>query len=195
MLPIWGCCTSKNEFNSLESIHCRAVRVIYNLPRDMPFVDVRKTANYKIAKIERALWLAERSVCMRVFKHGCDVKMFCFSRANLESIHYRAVRVIYNLSRDIPFVDVRKTANYKIAKIERALWLAERSVCMRVFKHGCDVKMFCFSRANHASWRIWKRFWVQNSTSLLYLPIPSSAETWKIFTNKLCQFFSSKLTF
>ena len=37
--------------------------------------------------------------------------------------------------------------------------------------------------------RIWKSFWVQNSTRLLHLPIPSSAETWKIFTNKLCQFF------
>ena len=33
----------------------------------------------------------------------------------------------------------------------RALWLAERSVCRRVCKHGCDVKMFYFSRANHAS--------------------------------------------
>ena len=40
---------------------------------------------------------------------------------------------------------------YKITKIVRALWLAERSVCMRVCKHGCDVKLFCFSRANHAS--------------------------------------------
>ena len=30
------------------------------------------------------------------------------------------------------------------------LWLAERSVCMRVCKHGCGVEMFCFSRANHA---------------------------------------------
>ena len=27
-LPIWGCCTNKNEFDSLESIHCRAARVI-----------------------------------------------------------------------------------------------------------------------------------------------------------------------
>ena len=45
-LPIWGCCTNKNEFNSLESIHCRAARVIYNLPRDMPSEDVRKTANW-----------------------------------------------------------------------------------------------------------------------------------------------------
>ena len=40
--------------------------------------------------------------------------------------------------------------DYKITKIVRALWLAERHVCMRVCKHGCDVKMFCFSRANHA---------------------------------------------
>ena len=54
-LPIWGSWTNKNEFNSLESIHYRAVRVIYNLPRDMLSVDVRKTANYKITKIERAL--------------------------------------------------------------------------------------------------------------------------------------------
>ena len=37
--------------------------------------------------------------------------------------------------------------------------------------------------------QISKRFRVQNSTSLLYLPIPSSAETWKIVTKKVCQFF------
>ena len=41
--------------------------------------------------------------------------------------------------------------HYKITKIVRALWLAERSVCMRVCKHGCGVKLFGFSRANHAS--------------------------------------------
>ena len=82
-------------------------------------------------------------------------------------------------------------ALYKIAKIVRALWLAERRVCMRLCKHGSDVKMFAFS-ALVTQARIWKSFWVQNSTRLLYLPIPSSAETWKIFTNKLCQFFSPK---
>ena len=43
-LPIWGCCTNKNEFNSLKSIHCRTARVIYNLPRDMPSEDIRKNA-------------------------------------------------------------------------------------------------------------------------------------------------------
>ena len=36
------------------------------------------------------------------------------------------------------------TPIYKISKIASALWLAERCVCMRVRKHGCDVKMFCF---------------------------------------------------
>ena len=40
---------------------------------------------------------------------------------------------------------------YKITKIVRALWLAEKGVCMRVCKHNCGVKMFCSSRANHAS--------------------------------------------
>ena len=40
---------------------------------------------------------------------------------------------------------------YKISKIVRTLWLAERSVCMRVCKHGCGVKLFGFSRATHAS--------------------------------------------
>ena len=39
---------------------------------------------------------------------------------------------------------------YKITKIVCVLWLVERSVCMRVCKHGCGVKMFCFLRANHA---------------------------------------------
>ena len=48
----------------------------------------------------------------------------------------------------------------------------------------------CFVlRANHTQARIGKSFQVQNSTSLLYLPIPSSAETWKIVTKKVCQFF------
>ena len=49
----------------------------------------------------------------------------------------------YSFSEAIPI--------YKITKIVRAPWLAERSVYMRACKHGCDVKMFCFSRANHAS--------------------------------------------
>ena len=41
---------------------------------------------------------------------------------------------------------------YKKTKKVSALWLAERSVCRRVCQQiGCGVKMFCYSRANHAS--------------------------------------------
>ena len=40
---------------------------------------------------------------------------------------------------------------YKITKIVSAFWLAERRVCMRVCKHVCDIKMFCFWPPNHAS--------------------------------------------
>ena len=46
---------------------------------------------------------------------------------------------------------IRSIIFYKITKIVRTLWLAESTVCMRVFKHGCGVKLFGFSRANHAS--------------------------------------------
>ena len=59
---------------------------------------------------------------------------------------------------------------------------------MTVCKHGRRINMYWFPQANLASTNL-KKFRVPNLTSLLYLPIPSSAETWKIFTNKLCQFF------
>ena len=45
--------------------------------------------------------------------------------------------------------------------------------------------MFFFSRVNHASMSLWD----ENSTSLLYSHIPSSARTWRIFPNMLCQCF------
>ena len=50
---------------------------------------------------------------------------------------------------------------------------------MRVCKHGCDVKMFCFSSANHASTNL-KKFSSSKRVKL---------ETWKIVTKKVCQFF------
>ena len=70
---------------------------------------------------------------------------------------------LFNTARDEKRIDrTEKAANksnkasknvqiHKITKIVCALWLTERSVCMRVCKHGCGVKLFGFSRANHAS--------------------------------------------
>ena len=39
-MTIWGGCTNKEGFLSLESLHCRAARVIFRLPRDMPSIEV-----------------------------------------------------------------------------------------------------------------------------------------------------------
>ena len=65
---------------------------------------------------------------------------------SLKTLHPRQMKYLWSFRT----IGWQKTF-YKITKIVRALWLAERSVCMRVCKHGCGVKMFCFSRANHAS--------------------------------------------
>ena len=75
-----------------------------------------------------------------------------------------------------------------ITKIVGALWLVERRVCMRVCKHGCDVKMFAFRALITRKHEFEKDFELKNSTSLLYLPISSSVETWKIFRNMLGPF-------
>ena len=49
----------------------------------------------------------------------------------------------------------------------------------------------CFAfRALITQARIWKSFWVQNSTSLLYLPITSLAETWKVSYQQTVSFFN-----
>ena len=39
-LVVWGGCVNAEQLNSLEVLHCRAARVIYNLPRDMPSAEV-----------------------------------------------------------------------------------------------------------------------------------------------------------
>ena len=60
-----------------------------------------------------------------------------------------------------------------------------REACLHVV-----VTSRCFAfRGLITQARIWKSFRVQNSTSLHCLPIPSSAETWKIVTKKVSRFF------
>ena len=86
---------------------------------------------------------------------------------------------------------------YKITKIVRELWLAERSVAWEYVNMVVASRCFAFRMLITQAW-IWKSFQVQNSTSLLYLPIPSSAETWKINRYKESVpffFFLLKLTF
>ena len=77
---------------------------------------------------------------------------------------------------------------YKITKTVRALWLAKRSVCMRVCKHGCGVKMFWLSCANQTSTNLKE---VSSSKLDKFTLFTHSFAGWnlEIFTNKPCQFF------
>ena len=45
-LPIWGSFTNKGGFLALESLHCRAAKLIYGLMRDMHTTEVLKTAKW-----------------------------------------------------------------------------------------------------------------------------------------------------
>ena len=78
----------------------------------------------------------------------------------------------------------------KISKIVHARWLAERSVCIRVCKHGCDVKTFNFSRAHHASTNLKKVFVLKTWQVYFFYPFTGRLKLGKSFQNILCQFFS-----
>ena len=43
-LPVWDGFTCKDNFNSLERLHCRAARIIYRLAKDKLSTDVLKDA-------------------------------------------------------------------------------------------------------------------------------------------------------
>ena len=97
------------------------------------------------------------ALCIYCLELIINVIFYSFKGVDLVSI--KPIHNVITLQEDITTnrcrqvlkcVQYRKS-NYKITKIVRVLWLAERSVCMRVCKHGFDVKMFCFSRTNHAN--------------------------------------------
>ena len=78
---------------------------------------------------------------------------------------------------------------YKITKIVQALWLAERSVRMRVCKHGSGVKVFCFSRANHTGTNL-KKFPSSKQVYFIYqflrrLKLGKSLQRSQFFAHKL----------
>ena len=45
-LVLWGSCFNADLFDTLERLHCRAARVIFNLPKDMRSLDVLRQAKW-----------------------------------------------------------------------------------------------------------------------------------------------------
>ena len=137
-------------------------------------------------KAER--WRPFGTGLVRHFPQGFFSPFFTFLRA----IFSRPLRLSLALTI-CPWVSEDVTIN-KITKIVRALWLAEGRVCMRVCKHDCDVKMFCFSRANHASTNLKK---VLSWTRQVYFTYPflRRLNLEKSFETCCVNFFSLELTF
>ena len=50
-LILWGSCCNSDLFQSLERLHCRAARLIFNLPKDMASVDVLQRAQWPTLSI------------------------------------------------------------------------------------------------------------------------------------------------
>ena len=46
-LILWGSCCNSDLFQSLERLHCRAARLIFNLPKDMTSADVLQRAQWQ----------------------------------------------------------------------------------------------------------------------------------------------------
>ena len=65
---------------------------------------------------------------------------------------------------------------------------------MRVCKHGCDVKMFCFSRANHVSMNLKKVFKFKTRQVYPFLRRLKLALENR-YKESVSIFFSLKLTF
>ena len=54
-LILWGSCCNSNLINSIERLHCRAARIVFNLPKDMPSVDVLKINKWRTLKLDYKL--------------------------------------------------------------------------------------------------------------------------------------------
>ena len=66
---------------------------------------------------------------------------------------------------------------------------------MRVCKHGCGVKMFCFSRANHASTKFEKVFKFKTRQVYFICPFLRPLKRGKSLQRRCVDFFWLKLTF
>ena len=56
-LVLWGSCSNADLFDSLERLHCRVARIIFNLPKDMRSLDVLEQADWHLLSYSHKLVL------------------------------------------------------------------------------------------------------------------------------------------
>ena len=60
-LVLWGSCCNSDLFNSIERLHCRAARIIYNLPNYMASDEVFRRVQWP------SLFLYDKLDVLRLF--------------------------------------------------------------------------------------------------------------------------------
>ena len=51
-LVLWGSCCNSELINSIDRLHCRAARIIFNLSKDMASSEVMKTVNWSTIRFK-----------------------------------------------------------------------------------------------------------------------------------------------
>ena len=104
-LPLWGCCSNKELFNSVEKLHSTAAKIIFNLRSDTPHTEALKIANwhplcykYKIALVKlmhKAHWenlplpLCDNIICRRTSTYPSRTPdSVCVPRFNSRFVHF-----------------------------------------------------------------------------------------------------------
>ena len=54
-LVLWGSCCNSELINSIDRLHCRAARIIFNLSQDMASSEVTKTVNWSTIRLSYKL--------------------------------------------------------------------------------------------------------------------------------------------
>ena len=54
-LVLWGSCCNSELINSIDRLHCRAARIIFNLSKDMASSEVMKTVNWSTIRLSYKL--------------------------------------------------------------------------------------------------------------------------------------------
>ena len=84
---LWGSCTNSDLVNSVNSLHCRAARIIFNLPRHMPSTEVLTYAQ------RQSISLHYKTDILKIFHKGHNDELpallsesICTGRQNTYSL-------------------------------------------------------------------------------------------------------------
>ena len=87
-ITIWGNCNNLDNIKSLQALHCRAARLIYNLPWDTPSKTGMEVTNWdsiydmckiNLVKFRKEAWPSglRRWICNREFP-GANPPPYCY---------------------------------------------------------------------------------------------------------------------